>query len=40
MKKEKIIAVVKKITGSENIRGEELNIRMFAALSDMIYNLK
>ncbi|MCL2775266.1 MAG: 16S rRNA (adenine(1518)-N(6)/adenine(1519)-N(6))-dimethyltransferase RsmA [Oscillospiraceae bacterium] len=38
--KEKVINIVKKITGNESIRGEELNVRMFADISDLIYDLQ
>jgi len=35
--KEKIMSIVKKITGNENIRGEELDIKAFSDISDLIY---
>jgi len=35
--KSKITAIVTKITGNENIRGEDLDVTAFADISDMIY---
>ena len=37
--KEKIADIVKNYTGNENIRGEELNIKMFADISDLLYGI-
>jgi len=39
LEKEKVADIVKKITGGENIRGEELDIKAFADISDLICNL-
>jgi len=36
LEKEKVADIVKKITGNINIRGEELNIKAFSDLSDLI----
>ena len=36
LEKEKVAGAVKKVAGSENIRGEELNIRMFSDISDLL----
>ena len=37
--KEKIIAIIKKIAGNENIRGEELDIKAFSDISDLIWEM-
>jgi 16S rRNA (adenine1518-N6/adenine1519-N6)-dimethyltransferase len=34
----KIIEIAEKITGNKNIRGEELDIKMFADISDLIFD--
>ena len=39
LNKEKIAEIVKKITGNENIRGEELGIKMFSDISDLIFDV-
>jgi len=36
LEKEKVIDIIKKTTGNENIRGEELDIKAFADISDLI----
>ena len=38
LEKEKIAEIVKKIAGNENIRGEELDIKAFADISDLIFD--
>ena len=41
LEREKVIDIVKKAAGEKNanIRGEELNIRMFSGISDLIYDI-
>ena len=39
LEKEKVADIVKNCTGNENIRGEELNIKMFADISDLLYKI-
>ena len=39
IEKEKIAEIVFGCTGNENIRGEELDIKMFADISDLLYNM-
>jgi chemotaxis protein CheY-P-specific phosphatase CheC len=34
--KEKILGIVKQITGNENIRGEDMDVKEFSAISDLI----
>jgi 16S rRNA (adenine1518-N6/adenine1519-N6)-dimethyltransferase len=39
LNKEKIAEIVKKIAYNENIRGEELDIKAFCAISDLIFEI-